>query len=344
MAIFAGETSYFGLDIGTTSVRLVQLKKGGQKPYLVTYGSLPLPPNLAQSDATVGVGQLAASVKQLAEEANVSTKNVVAGLPTAKVFATVITMPKISDDELGKAIEFQAEQYIPMAVDQVKLDYTVVGQSADGKQIEVLLVACPNSVAARYVDILRQAGLDLVALELNATAVTRSLLAPDETAAVLDIGGLNSDLTLVHQGFPKLLRSIPVGGINMTKAASKSLGVNEEQAQQFMSKFGVDPAKMDGHVVKALKGSLDTLTGEVKKSIEFFSSHYPDVKFSKLVVTGASSNMPGLAQHLAAQSTLGVVVGDPWQNVAYPVSEQEKLVETTDQYAVAAGLAERLLV
>ena len=143
MGLFVKDTEFFGLDIGSTAIRLVQLRRGSTHPALVAYGALPVPANLTASDSQMDQDKISELVKQLVRENHVSLKNVVVGLPSNKVFATVITTPKLDNSQLAKAIRYQAEQYIPMALDQVKLDWAVIDQSKDGKQLEVLLLAAP---------------------------------------------------------------------------------------------------------------------------------------------------------------------------------------------------------
>jgi type IV pilus assembly protein PilM len=121
MGLLVKDTEFFGLDIGSTAIRLVQLKRGGVHPALVAYGALPVPANLTSSDSKMDQDKISEMIKQLVRENRVSLKNVVVGLPSNKVFATVITTPKLDNSQLAKAIRYQAEQYIPMALDQVKL-------------------------------------------------------------------------------------------------------------------------------------------------------------------------------------------------------------------------------
>ena len=188
MGLLVKDTEFFGLDIGSTAIRLVQLRRGGTHPALVAYGALPVPANLTASDSKLDQDKIAELVKQLVRENRVSLKNVVVGLPSNKVFATVITTPKLDNAQLAKAIRYQAEQYIPMALDQVKLDWAVIDQSKDGKQLEVLLVAAPVSAVERYLAILGKAGLEPLALEANATAVARALVPPSNLAvAIVDL-------------------------------------------------------------------------------------------------------------------------------------------------------------
>ncbi len=345
MALFASETNYFGLDIGSTGIRLVQLKKGGTKPYLVTYGAVSTPRDLTLSDAPADRAELAKLIGQLVKDSRVSTRKVVAGLPSSKVFATVITTPKLSEAELAKAIKFQAEQYIPMALDQVKLDYSVLETSADGKNQEVLLVAAPNTVASKYLDIFEQADLEVVALEANATALARSLApAGGQAVVILDLGSTTSDLLIMNAGQPRLIRSIAVGGTTFVKLAAQAMGLEEAQAEQFIYKFGLTTSKLEGQVLKAVKSGLTDLTGEIEKSIQFFTGRYPAVKLEKLIITGGTVALPELPTYLANSTGLPVEIGNCWGQVSYPAGEQDKLMSLATIYAVTVGLAERMLV
>ena len=345
MGIFVKETEFFGLDIGSSAIRLVQLRHGGTHPALTAYGHVEAPGNVTTSDAKIDADKVSELVRQLVRENKISTKNVVAGLPSAKVFATVITTPKISDGELAKAIRYQAEQYIPMAIDQVKLDWAVVDQSKDGKTLEVLLVAAPVSVVDKYVTILENAGLEPLALEANAVAVARALVPASNLAvALLDVGSLDSDITIVHNNTPRLLRSVNVGGTTLVKAVAQNLGLDEVQAMQFTYKFGLTQSKLEGQVYKSIKPALETLVSEVGKSATFFASRYPDVKIEKLVVTGAPAALPEFGPFLANSTGLPVEFGNAWTNVSYPSGLQDKLMGLSSEYAAAVGLAGRGLI
>lgn len=345
MAIIAGETNYFGLDIGSSGIRAVQLRKSGAKPYLVTYGNVVTPAHLTTSDAAGDAEKVSAAIAQLVSESGITTKNVVAGLPTAKLFATVITTPSVSDAELAKAIKFQAEQVIPMAIDQVRLDYAVIDKSADGKTQDVLLVAAPNTVTQKYLQILEKAGLEVMALESNATALARAVVASSASAVILlDLGDQSCDISIVHNGGPKLLRSVSIGTSTFVKLASQNLGLDEAQAQQFTYKFGLTSTQLEGRVLKAVKTALDELTSEIQKSIQFFAERYPQVKLEKIILAGGASALPEFPNYLANSFSLPVEIGNPWMNVSYPAGEQEKLLSSANIYGVASGLAQRMLV
>lgn len=345
MGILSRDSDYFGLDIGETAIRIVQLKRSGSKPALVSYGDAPIKAGLSSSDAESDAAQLGAHVAQLVKDLKLTTKSVVAGLPASKVFASVITTPKLSEPELAKAIPLQADQYIPMPVNQVKLDWTVLGPGATDQELEVLLVAAPNSVTQRYLKIIESAGLEALALEINSTALYRALVPPTSPPVlVLDIGAIASDLAVIHQHSPRLIRSIGVGGQTLIKAASQSLGLDETQAEQFVHKFGLTQTKLEGQVLKAIKPSLDILIEEVQKSIKFFTGRYPQANLEKLVLTGGTSALLELPTYIATAIGLPVEIGNAWVNVSYPASLQDKLIQASSRYGVASGLAQRNFV
>ncbi|QQR52982.1 type IV pilus assembly protein PilM [bacterium] len=345
MGLFVKETDFFGLDVGSTAVRLVQLRRNGVHPALVAYGALPVPANLALSDAKTDQDRVSQLVAQLVRENRVPAKEVVVGLPGSKVFTTVITTPKLDAAQLAKAIRYQAEQYIPMAIDQVKLDWAVVDETKDGKQLEVLLTAAPVSVVEKYVQLLENAGLEPLALETNAMATARALVPVSPSGVmVLDLGSLDSDVSIVLNNTPRLIRSVPVGGLTFVRTVAQTLGLNETQATQFTYKFGLTQSKLEGQVYKAIKPTLDSMVVEIEKSSKYFLGRYPEAKLEKLVVTGAASSLPELGPFLANSTGLPVEFGNAWINTSYPSGLQDKLMALSSEYATAVGLAARGMV
>ena len=333
-----------GLDIGTTAVRVVQVKAAA-KPELVAYAQVPVSANLVMSDSPADVTKLSQIIVGLLRDQKIQAKEVVTGLPSSKLFASVINTPKLDANQLAKAIRYQAAEYIPMAIDQVKLDWAVLGPGVDPSTQDVLLVAAPNTVVNKYVSIIEQAGLEIVALEANAIAAARALVTPTSNAKlavmVVDIGAFDTDLTLVYNGLPRLLRSVPVGVNVLVKSVGQTLGLTDEQAQQFSFKFGLTKTKLEGQVAKAMKPGLDNVVSEIQKSIKFFLTQSPDVKLEKLILTGDSVMLPELPTFLANSTELPVEIGNAWANVAYPSAWQGNLTSVAHQFAVAVGLAER---
>lgn len=345
MGIFSKTTDYFGIDIGATSVRLVQLKRHGNKPVLVAYGSTALPANLVASDAADASDQLAVIIKNLVKDAGITTKSVVAALPASKVFVSVITTPKLTAAELGKAVKYQADQYIPMPVDQVRLDWTVLGPGKNENEQLVLLIAAPNTTTEKYLQIFEKAGLELVALEVDVTALSRAVLTPDASQVVmLDIGSLASTVSLVVNGAPRLIHSVPVGAAAFVQALGQGLKVDANEAMAMVQKFGMNKASMDGKILKYLQPIADNILDEIKKSTAFYLNENPDAKFEKLVFTGGSAGMPGLPLYVANSLKMPVELGNAWLNVSYPANMQADLAAVNRDYAVAVGCAARMVM
>jgi type IV pilus assembly protein PilM len=345
MGLFNKEVEYVGVDIGSGGIRLVQLKANGQKPTLITYGHVATEPGITMSDSPADIAKVGAALKQLIKDARVSAKYAVAGVPSMKVFASVISTPVLTQQELAKAIKLQADQYIPMPVKDAKLDWVVIGPGKTPREQEVLLVAAPNTVTEKYLSIFDQAGMELMALEPNAVALARAVVPSSDLAVItLDIGSVASDITIVHANMPKLLRSANIGGNTFVKAVAQELGLDEVQADQFARKFGLTKSKLEGQVYKAIKPALDQLLGEIDKSMKFFVSQYPDVKLEKIVLTGGATALPELPTNLATASGLPVEIANAWTKVAYPAQLQDTLMQISTNYGVAAGLAERDLL
>ncbi len=342
MGVFQTSVDFFGLDIGSSAIRLVELKHHGGNPVLVTMGEVAVEGNITTSDSTNDRPKVSALVRKLVQDSGVSTKNVVASLPSAKVFASVISTPNLSDSELDSAVRYQADEYIPMALDQVKLDWARVGEGATADHVEVLLVAAPNTITDRYTAILEGAGLEILALETDGVALSRAMVKPASLPVlILDFGSSNTSIIIVAGGTPRLIRSVPVGGNVLCRVVAQALGLDDTQAQQFVYKFGLTQSKLEGEVLKSLKPSVDSLIADVSKSITFFAERSPQSKLEKIVLTGGSSKLPELPTYLANAVGLPVEIGNPWQNVSYPAKLQDQLAAGAASYAVAAGLGLR---
>lgn len=344
MDVLDQEQHYFGLDLGNSSIKLAQLRELHGRPTLVTYGDIEAPENLLASDSQVDQEKVADLIKQLADDAHATSKNVVAALPSSTSYTAIITTPKLSEKELEESIRYQADKYIPMSLDQVKLDWSVVGEKPETDELDVLLVAAPNNLANKYLNIIQKAGLELLALEINPLAEARSLIPQNQdntTVMIVDLGVIASDITIVTGHVPQLVRSVSVGSKALRRVVGQNLSLDETQADQFMKKFGLQQDKLEGQVFKTLKPVLDHVIEEINKSVQFFHERNPHQKIEKLILTGGTSALPGLPLFIANSTQLTVEIGNPWQNISYPTELQDNLAGLSLNYATALGLALR---
>jgi type IV pilus assembly protein PilM len=344
MALFSTLNDFFALDIGTTAMRVVQLRGAGNQRSLAHYGSLAIDAKLSQSDSVNHQKQLLEQLKKLLKDTGVSTKNVVVGIPSNRMFTTVADFPKLSPKELDKTILYQADQFIPTKPDDSKIDYAVIGDSpTDNTKVEVLLASVAKKYAETRLDVLESIGLNVLAMEPDTHALSRAVLSPDiqEAVMILDMGASATDLVVVYGGNPRLVRSIPVGGDTLLKAAQQNLSVDDKQAMQFIYKFGLMQDKLEGQVFKAISPSIDSLISEIEKSIKFFTARYKNVPISKIIVTGRASVLPDFPVYLVNKTNITVEIGNSWLNVSYPKNLYNDLMAVSNQYSVAVGLAER---
>lgn len=344
MSLLSGVSSFFGLDIGTTAIRLVQLRDTGQTKTLVKYAYVPIDVKLAQSDSKATQGQLAQVIARLVSEAGVDTKNVSVGLPSSRVFTTVADVDRLPTGELGKSIMFQADSLIPTPPAETKIDWALIGDSPkDKNKLEILLSSVPNKFVEDRLDMIESIGLNVVSFEPDSLAMARAMtpFGSPEPQLVLDVGQLATDLVITMDGVPRLARSIPTGVEAIVRAAQQNLNVDDKQAQQFVFKFGANKEKLEGQVYQAIIGTIDLLMGEVEKSIKFFQARYPDAKLDHVIVTGGASTIPEFPLHIANKFGVNVEIGNAWRNVAFAADRQNELLAVSNQFGVAVGLAER---
>ncbi len=344
MGILSGVSSFFGLDIGTTAIRLVELRGTGPTRTLVKYAYVPLEGKLAQSDSKADQQKLAQIVGNLVTEAKLYTKNVVVGIPSSRVFTTVADMDRLPSSELGKAIMYQADSLIPTPPAESKIDWALLGDSPKDKtKVEILLSSVPNAYIEQRLDLIESVGLNVIALEPDNLALARAIVPTGATAPqlILDMGQFSTDLVITMGDAPRLSRSIPTGIEAVLRSASQNLNVDDKQAQQFVFKFGVSKEKLESQVFQAIIGTIDLLVAEVDKSIKFFQTRYPEDKLERIVVTGGAASIPELPLYIANKFGVNVEIGNAWRNVAFSADRQNELLAVSNQFSVAVGLAER---
>jgi len=341
-SLFNVSGDFFGLDIGTTAIRLVELRGSGTKS-LVKYAYVPIEDKLSQSDSKADQQKVAKIVQQLVKQSGVATNNVAVGIPSSKVFTTVADIDNLGTNDLAKAIPLQADSLIPTPLAESKIDWAVLGESpTDKTKQEVLLTSVANKFIEERLDMLESVGLNVVAFEPDNLAMARALAINDTTPQLLlDVGHRSTDLVVVMNGVPHLTRSIPTGVEAIVRSAIQNLNIDDKQAEQFVFKFGLSKDKLEGQVFQAISGTVDLLVGDIEKSIKFFETRYAGKKIERIVVTGGAAVVPEFPLYLANKFNLNVEIGNAWRNVSFSKDRQNELLAISNQFGIAVGLAER---
>lgn len=336
--------SVFGLDIGSTSSKIVQLERDGNKFRLLAAGLVPTPtPGLA-SEADNALVALATALKKLHQDARVTTKNVITALPEGQIFSRVIELPPMNDDELAQAIPWEAEQFVPKPLNEVNLDWQVVsrgGLDKEAQPMKVLLVAAPKVLISKYLKVCSLAGFEVVAIETEMTAVARALVPPNASPTMLvDFGAKTTDLTIVDNGQVVMTRSIPTAGEAFTRAVSTGLALEITQAEEYKRAYGLAEKELEGKVKGALTPVFEAVSSEIKKALAFWQEKETK-PVASVVLTGGTANLPEVSTLLARSLGIEVQLANPFSSLTAEEKAISSLKNNASVFAVAVGLAQK---
>jgi len=334
--------NFFGIDIGTHSIKAVQLARDGDGHRLVAYGLCSAPPKGFISESVIDLEVIAEAIKKLVRDVKIATPNVAVALSETQVYTRVISTPPLSDEELSSAIRWEAEQYIPLPLADVRIDYQIISQPdkiTPGAKSEILLVAAPIVTINKYMKVMQLAGLKPVLLETEIISVSRCLVPKTSaTTLLVDIGAMTTEIAVVRQGTLSFTRSIATGGNSLGRAVASELGLDFIQAEEYKKSYGLEDSKLSGKVSGAIKPVFEVIVGEMKRAISFYQKEKNDV-ITRAILTGGVSKMPGVVSYLAGVLGMEVSVGDPWMNVKMNPQEKASLAVDGSLYSTAIGLA-----
>jgi type IV pilus assembly protein PilM len=345
MSLLKGVGDFFALDVGTNSLRIVQLAGDVQHGWsLQRFAYVPVDRAVMQDGSDAGKRRLGEIILGAVQQAGIHTKNVAIGMPAGKTFTAIIEVPNQPLRELSSVVKYQMDQYIPMAVDDAKVDFSVLGPSPnDPTRAEVLLASTAIAYAEERMEDIEALGLNVVAQEPDPIAMARALMPVGVADArlIIDYGEGSTDMVIVYQRAPRLVRTLPGGLGLLVKTVANALNVKEEQARQFILKFGLAQDKLEGQVFKALDGTLESFASELTKSVNFFQMKYPNVTVGGIILSGFAGVVPFLPEYIEAKTGVSTVAGNPWQLVRVTPEQQQALARVAAEFAVAIGLAER---
>ena len=345
MNLLHGVGDFFALDIGTNSIRMIQLSGNAEKGWtLDKFAYVPVDQKITKDDSETGKRKLGEIILGAREQAGIKTKNIAIGLPARKTYTAIIEVPNAPQRELTQTVKYEADQYVPMSVDEAKIDFAVLGISPnDAKKAEILLSSTDNAYAESVMESVEQLGLNVIAQEPEPIAMVRALapVGVQDARMIIDLGETSTDLVVMYQGSPRLVRSIPGGLLSFVRTVENSLKVRDDQARQFILKFGLAQDKLEGKVFEALKSTLEGFAMEMTKSVRFFQNRYVGAQVGGIVLSGFSGIIPFMAEYIEMQTGVATTQGNPWQYVKVTPAQQQMLLPVASEFAVAIGLAER---
>lgn len=359
MALFGPSSAVLGLDIGTSSFKVVELLARRKGIEVATYAQANLSNLLTQvvGDDADEIQAVAMVITRMLDQAGVSTDQVVAALPSSVVFSTVLTLPDIPDQDMEKAVNFAARDVVPANLDDMVLGWSRVGQaphmnavagstpsapsaSAGGPAIPVFVTAAPKELVARYTKLMELMRLELVALEVETFPLVRSLLAsPTDSALIIDIGDLVTTFHIIDSGTPRVSHTIEYGGSGITQTIAKLMSATLPEAEQLKVEHGLGTTASK-NLQTAITSAMERLTTAATQLAKVYERR-EGRSINKSILIGGGANLRGLTDLWTKLVGHKTVVGNPWRGMAFPKEIEARLQQLGPTYAVAVGLAQR---
>jgi len=337
--------STFGLDIGSSLVKLVELTESGGVYTLQNFASVALPRNVIAEGTVKDPGVVTEAIRECVEKAGVKGKGAIIGVAGREAMTKRVPLPKVSAKDLADAIVLEAEHHIPFAVDDVFMDYQVLGESAN--QLDVMIVAVKRVKVLEYIAAVEEAGLQALVVDLDGFAVQNQYelagggRGETDAVALIDIGASVMKTNVVRGGISIFARDVPFGGNSYTDAIAQRLKLPFEKAEA--AKLGQEVGVNWDDVVPALETVSRDLSMEVQRTFDYFESTTESERIGKIVLSGGCARLAGLDEFLSSSWGIPVEIARPFSAVSpdparFPAEELERLGPA---FAVAVGLALR---
>ena len=346
--------SYLGVDIGTTSIKIVEIEKGRGKPELKNYGILESHGHLERVNDAIYTSSLKMADKETAEllkiilsSSKFKTKNAVASIPSFSSFITFMEIPQMPAADTAKALQFQIRQYIPLPSSDVAIDWLKIGEKEDQRGFirqQIILIAVPNEQLFKYREIFKLAGLRLMALEVESLSLVRSLVAGDQTLTLLvDIGGRSTSIMIVDKGTLRHGSHTDFAGASLTQAIANGLQINVRRAEDLKRRKGLVAKGGEYELSTLTSFYLDAIINEVKRAKEIAENNQ-EIKLERIILAGGGANLPGIGQYFESQIGLPTVIGNSFLTLKYPDQIEPIAKELGSTLGVAIGLGIREFV
>ncbi|MBW1980436.1 MAG: type IV pilus assembly protein PilM [Deltaproteobacteria bacterium] len=346
--MFGKKDSLIGLDIGSHAVKIVHLVPAKGAHRLKHLGMSLLPPNVIVDGSVKDHEAVQTAIKKLLRHLKVKEKNVAISISGYSVIIKKIDLPQMTEEELLENIQVEAEQYIPFNVEDVNIDFQILGSSPEKEdRMEVMLVAAKKEVIEDYANLLKQAGLTPQVVDVDFFALENAFEANYPTAesggvALVDIGASKMNINVLKNGVSMFNRDASIGGYQITQDIQERFGMEYEEAEKV--KLGHSTEKVPLQDLEAMFVSAATSwSTEVKRAIDFFYATYPDEVINKIFLSGGSSRLPGLDSLLSKDTNIPVAHFSPLHSIEIDQKtfDPEYIDYVAPQFAVAVGLALR---
>jgi type IV pilus assembly protein PilM len=348
--LFGGSKSIVGLDIGSSTVKAVEISRKGEEFELSNLGIAKLAPEAIVQGAFLNSSAIVDAIREAIDQAKIKTKSVAAAVCGHSVIVKKASLPTMGQEQLEEQIRWEAEEYIPFDLNEVNLDFQILDASETEGQMDVLLVAAKKDLIDDYVQVISEAGLTPSVVDVAGFAVENAYelnyaLHSDEVVALVNIGAQVVNINVLVDGTPCFTRDITTAGNHYTEEIQKTLSISFEEAERIkLGGRGVEDSQevVPQEVEKAMQSVTETVVGEISRSLDFFAATSGDARISRVLLTGGSVNIAGFLHAFRERTGLDCELLNPL-NRMLPTNkwEQEYLDEVSPSLTVSVGLAAR---
>jgi type IV pilus assembly protein PilM len=338
-----------GLDIGSSGVKLVQLKerKGGYA--LQAFGVASLPPEVIVDGALMNSAAIVSAIQELVAAQKVKTKEVAIGVRGHSVIIKKISLPRMTQEKLDESIQWEAEQYIPFDVKDVNIDTQILTPEGDAAgQMDVLLVAAKKDMINDYTSVCAEAGLTATVVDVDAFAVQNAYEANyevgGETVVLINVGAAVANINILAKGNTTFTRDITMGGNAFTEEIQKQLNISYDEAEALkVGGQGETDAVVPQEVERVIQGVAEQMAGEIQRSLDFYAATAADSRIARIYLSGGTARIPALFKVIEAQAGVPVEILNPFKNIEVDNRKFDPAVilAAAPSVAVGVGLALR---
>jgi type IV pilus assembly protein PilM len=340
-----------GLDIGSSGIKLVQLKENRGRYVLQKFGFKPLEPEVIVDGTVMDEGRVVSAIKELFDELNIKLKQVAVSISGHAVIIKKISLPPMPDDELEGQVKLAAEQYIPFDINEVNIDFHVLptteGEAGDG-EMSVILVAAKKEKINELTELVKGAGLFPMVMDVDAFAIENmhAINYPtshDETTALVNVGASVMNINIVSKGTSLFTRDIPIGGNRYTESIQRELGLSYEDAET-LKKGGKASGNNQAAAAQSVIESVNAeVAAEIARTIDYFKSTVAEGEVQQVLLCGGGAQINGLVKQLRDRMHAVVEIANPFAQVDTSGSDfdQAALADLAPMASVGIGLALR---
>ena len=343
-----------GVDIGTSSIKVCQVRESRRGLGLVRLGYTPLAPQTIVDGQVMDAGNLVESLARVFHDSRIRQKECAISVSGQSVIIRKITVPMMTSAELDEQIHWEAEQHIPFDIKDVQVDYQVLRRRPEASQMDLLLVAAKRDQINDYAQLVRNARLKPVVCDIDAFTVQNMFefsrgLPGDQTIALINVGASLASLNIIAGGVSAFTREIANGGNVITDEIQKALGIPFDQAEAYKCGGVADPndpyraGMVPQQVVQVIDAVTDAIAAEIQRSLDFFLATSGETEISRIYVTGGTANLTNIAQAIERRSRVPTEIWSPVERVLVEAKEvpPNVLGARAAQLSVALGLALR---